>query len=71
MQAWHYDSAGQSCVTMRGTGDGSTLDDDNFSAGLRGCSLHSNVTGFTTCTESMPSGQKMQVKRVSEIRNCE
>ena len=49
---------------MRGTGDGSTLDDDNFSAGLRGCSLYSNVTGFTTCTESVPSGQKMQVRRL-------
>lgn len=54
VQAWHYDTSGQSCVTMRSTGDASTEDDDNFVAGLRGCSLHSNVTAFITCAETAP-----------------
>ena len=69
VQAWHYDSAGQSCVTMRSTGDGSVQDDDNFSAGLRGCSLHSNVTAFTTCSETAPSGQKRQVRLAGDWDN--
>ena len=46
-------------------GLGLLQDDDNFSAGLRGCSLHSNVTAFTTCTETAPhdlSSQKRQVR---------
>ena len=60
VQAWHYDSAGQSCVTMQGTGDGSTQDVDNFAAGLRGCTLASNLTAFTTCSETAPATQ-MQV----------
>ena len=37
------------------TGDGVYVDDANFVAGKRGCTIYANVTGWVTCTDTDPT----------------